>query len=262
MKLDKIIYNKKDQIAWIILNDPSIRNPITGPMADELEYCINDCADDPEVRAVVIQGMGKSFSAGGNLQIMKQRIDAGNSNNRSSIRKLAAIFNRIREMGKPVIASIQGSAAGAGLSLALACDFRIVTQDCKFTMAFINIGFIADMCSVHSLLKAIGVPRTSDLLFTGRLFSAEEAYQWGLVNQLVASAEQEKATQEFATRMANGPTIAYQYLKKMINQIAYQDVQITMSNELEYQFLCSKTADHKEGVFAFLEKRQPIFTGK
>lgn len=262
MKLEKILYTKKDQVAWIVLNDPEIRNPITGSMANELEYCVTDCSDDPEIRTVVIQGAGKAFSAGGNINMMKQRIDSGESNNRPSVRKLSAIFNIIRGMDKPVIASIQGSAAGAGFSLALACDFRIVTNNSKFTMAFSNIGFIADMCSVHTLIKAIGVPRTTDILFTGRIFSAEEAHQWGLINELVSPEEQQQITQEFAKRMANGPTVAYKYLKKMINQVAYKDIQITMSNELEYQFICSRTEDHREGVTAFLEKRKPVFKGK
>lgn len=262
MELEKIIYKKEHNIAWITLNDPDVRNPITGITADELNYCLEEGGDDDTIRAVVIRGAGKSFSAGGNLQIMKNRIDSGNSNNRPSVRKLSEAFSKLREMGKPVIASIHGSAAGAGLSLALACDFRIVSEGCKFTMAFANIGFIADMGSVQTLLKALGVPRTTELLFTGRIFSDKEAFEWGLINNLVPADELEKATREFAERMAAGPTVAYKYLKRMINQIAYQDLQLTISSELEYQYICSHTEDHKEGVYAFYEKRKPVFKGK
>jgi Enoyl-CoA hydratase/carnithine racemase len=262
MNFEKVLYEKKGSVGWITINDSENRNPITGVTADEMNQCLMQCGADDEVRAVVICGVGKAFSAGGNVKEMKEWLDQGKSEICTALYKVQQMFHLIRTMEKPVIAAIQGSAAGAGMGLALCCDFRMVEMGSKFNMAFVNLGFIPDMGCVSTLVRALGVPRTTELCMLGQTFDAEEAYDWGLITEIVSKGELHAATLALAERLAAGPTFAHSKLKAMINQVAYGDIYATFTSEISYQGLCAKTSDHQEGVNAFMEKRKPIFTGK
>lgn len=260
--LEKVVYEKRGSIGWITINDAENRNPITGLTADEMNQVLWECGEDDSVRAVVIRGNGKAFSAGGNVKEMQEQLEQGKSGIRGTLYKVQQMFRLIRTMRKPVIAAVHGSAAGAGLGLALCCDFRIAAEGTKFNIAFVNLGFIPDMGAVQTMVQSIGVPRTTEICMLGRPFSAEEAFQWGMVNELVAESELEAAAISLAEKLAAGPTVAHANLKAMINQAAFSNIGATFEDELNYQFFCSETEDHQEGVQAFLEKRKAIFKGK
>ncbi len=263
MAFEKLNYEQQDGIGWITLNDPENRNIISGVIVDELEQCLDECADNPDVRVIVLKGAGKAFSAGGNINRMQERIAAGRyAEYGTGIRKLSRIVVRLRTIRKPVIAAIHGAAAGGGLNLALACDFRIAAEDTKFVFAFVNIGLVPDVGGPLPLIRMAGVARATELMMTGRRFTASEASDWGLINEAVPLAQLEAATMKLAANLAQGPTLAYGCIKAMINRIAYSGLELELDNEAEYQVLCAGSEDHKEGVHAFLEKRPPKFKGR
>lgn len=262
MDLTKITLEKQAGISFITLNDPDNRNSLSGKTIDELNWCLDECGDDASVRVIILRGAGQAFSAGGNVKSMLERIESGTADYRPGIRKLGMIFSKLRNIRKPIIASIHGAAAGGGLNLALGCDFRVAADDTKFVFAFANIGLIPDVGGPLPLVKAVGVAKATELLMTGRMFSANEALDWGLVNEIVPLDQLEAATMKLATKLANGPTVAYGCIKAMINRSAYAELSMELDCEAEYQALCSKTEDHKEGITAFVEKRKPVFKGR
>ncbi|MDR7868878.1 MAG: enoyl-CoA hydratase-related protein [Sporomusaceae bacterium] len=261
MEAQKVILTKQDSIAYITLNDPENRNALSAATADTLTGLLDECDRDPEVRVVVLRGEGPAFSAGGNVKSMLERLDAGTADYRPGTKKLGTAFIKLRTIRKPVIAAIHGAAAGGGLSLALGCDFRIAAEDTKFVFAFVHIGLIPDVGGPLSLVRILGAAKATELLMTGKLFTAQEAHEWGLVNDVVAAGELAAATLKLATKLASGPTQAYGCIKAMINHVAFNDLDQEIEREAEYQVLCSKTHDHREGVSAFVKKRKPQFTG-
>lgn len=263
MRYEKIICEKQDGIAIITLNDPNNRNTISGSLVEELAACLDSCSDDAETRVIVIRGAGGNFSAGGNINVMKERIDQGRHEEfRPGMRKLGAVASKIRTIRKPIIASIEGAAAGGGLSIALLCDFRVASADAKFIFAFVNIGLIPDCAGLLPLVKIVGAAKATELLMTARLFSGQEAFDMGLVNEAAPADQLEEATLKLARKLAQGPTLAYGRIKALINRTTFSDLELELDNEMEYQLLCAQTEDHKEGIDAFLEKRKPIFQGR
>lgn len=263
MDFQKVIFEKQNGIGFITLNDPGNRNTISGSIVDELNACLDDCSDDKSVRVIVLRGAGPAFSAGGNIQVMKKRIDEGRYEEfNPGLRRLSVLAAKVRGIRKPVIASLHGAVAGGGLSLALLCDFRITTEDAKFIFAFVNLGLIPDCGGLLPLVRMIGAAKATELLMTARLFSGKEALEWGLVNEAVATEQLEAATLKLATKLAQGPTLAYGMIKSLIDRACYSELGMELANEAEYQVLCARTEDHREGVQAFLEKRKPAFQGR
>lgn len=263
MNFEKILYENVAGVGLITLNDPINRNAISGSIVPELGQCLDDCSDDPEVRVIVLRGVGPAFSAGGNIGVMKNRIETGNYQDAAAaMRRLGAVVAKLRNVRKPIIASVQGAAAGGGFSLILHCDFRIVAEDAKLVLPFVNLGLIPDCGGIIPLLSMIGTAKTTELLMTAKMMTGQEALKWGLVNQAVPPEKLDEATMTFANKLANGPTISYGRIKGMINRLAFAGLDWELEMELEYQLLSYTTADHQEGVNAFLEKRKPSFTGK
>ena len=193
---------------------------------------------------------------------MKEDLDRGITRSKLTVMRLGALVLKIRNLRKPVIASVRGPAAGAGCNLALACDFRIASENAYFLESFTKIGLIPDMGGTYFLVKSLGVARTTELLMLGRPLKAQEALSWGLVNRVVPDEQLEEATMELATTLANGATATYGYIKAMINRAAFSGIEAGLDNEAEYQGLCYRTEDHREGVTAFIEKRPPAFKGR
>jgi Enoyl-CoA hydratase/carnithine racemase len=262
MELTKIILEKKDGIAFITLNDPQNRNACGGAMDQELGWCLDDCNANPAVRVIVLRGAGENFSAGGNIKNMRKAFDEGGSDYGVSARRHAAIIAKFRTTRKPIIASIHGSVAGGGLSYALACDFRLAAEDTKFVFAFSRIGLVPDMGASFTLVKMLGPAKATELLMTAKPFTGKKAEEWGLVNEAVAEDKLEEVTIKFARNLAEGPTLAYEGIKALINKVSYEGLDIQMDNEAVYQKVLSFSQDHKEGVIAFLEKRKPVFKGR
>ncbi|MDD5168777.1 MAG: enoyl-CoA hydratase [Syntrophales bacterium] len=258
----KLILEKKEGIAVVTMNSPENMNSITtGSMLDELIQCMDDFVDDDGVKVVVIQGAGRAFSSGGNVKSMKEGFDRGIKRSKLTVMKLGSLALKIRNLRKPVIASVRGPAAGAGCNLALACDFRIAAEDAYFLEAFVKIGLIPDLGGTALLVQSLGVPRATELLMLARPLKAREAYEWGLVNRIVPGDQLQEATMEMARTLAKGATTTYGYIKTMINRAAFSGLEASIDNEVEFQGRCYETDDFREGVTAFVEKRPPVFKG-
>ncbi len=263
MEYSKLLLEKTDGIAVITMNSPENLNSLTtGGMLDQLILCLDDYADDESVKVIVITGAGRAFCSGGNISNMKEGLDKGTRKPRDTARRLGDLALRIRHIRKPVIASVRGPAAGAGCNLALACDFRIVTEKAFFLEAFVKIGLIPDLGGTFFLIKHVGVARATELLMTARPLKAQEAFEWGLVNRIVPDDQLETETMAFARTLAAGASKTYGYIKAMINRAAYQGLEMGLDDEVEYQNICGATEDFREGITAFLEKRPPNFKGR
>lgn len=262
MSFEKLTIEVKNEIATITLNSPDNLNALDPQMIEELIEVLDKCAGDNEIRAVILTAKGNAFCSGGDINALKNALEEAPEKSFGVIRKLGFTALRIRNLKKPVIAAINGAAAGAGFNLALACDFRICTEETKFVQAFVNIGLVSDMGGVHFLTQMLGAAKATELLMTGRTVSSKEAKEIGLVNQVVASDELEKASKELAATLASGPTKSLGKLKTLINRSAFSGLEESLNNELEYQIEAAKTEDFKEGVTAFLEKRKPEFKGE
>jgi len=263
MDYTKLLLTREDGIAVIMLNSPENLNSLTsGGMLDQLIQCLDDYADDDSVKVIIITGAGRAFCSGGDISGMKKGVEAGTRRPREIARRLGDLALRIRNLRKPIIASVRGPAAGAGCNLALACDFRIVTEKAYFLEAFVKIGLIPDMGGTFFLVKHVGVSRATELLMTARPLKAPEAFEWGLVNRIVPDDQLEAETLAFARTLASGASKTYGYIKAMINRAAFQGLELGLDDEVEYQYLCGATEDFREGISAFLEKRPPSFKGR
>lgn len=262
MEFKYVLMEVKDGTAYITLNNPQKKNPINIDTGRELRECFDLCDYDDSIRLVVIRGAGGTFSAGGDINAMKERIDKGIRGTRPVCRVLGETFLRLRNVKKPVIACVEGAAAGAGLALALACDFQIIDEATKCLFAFVNLGFVPDSGATYFVTRAIGTTRATDLFMSGRMFTGREAADWGLFTTAVPSTELEGTLEKYIKKYVNGPTTAYANIKTMINRAQYSSYADGMQSEIELQGMCETTEDFKEAVFAFLEKRKPNFQGR
>jgi len=257
-------YQVLDGVALIALNRPDRLNALTAAMLIELNDVLEQAEGDATVRAVVITGTGRGFSAGQDLTEMREREEAGEASVSADYMEQTyhPIIRRIRRMEKPVIGAINGVAAGAGASLALACDLRIASENASFIQSFVNVGLIPDSGSTFFLPRLVGISRAMELAFTGRRVTAEEAERIGLVNRVVPHDELMDATMELARQLAQGPTKVIGMTKRALNRSWLVDLEEALDYEGELQERARATEDHHEGVAAFLEKRPAKFTGK
>lgn len=262
MDFKHIIYEKHGKVARITLNHPEKKNPLTIDAFRELRECFDLCDYDTEVRAVVLCGAGGAFSAGGDINGMKARIDAGIRGTRQACRAGAESNLRLLNMQKPVIAQIEGAVAGAGLSLALSCDFQIVAETAKCSFSFVNVGFIPDTGCTYLVTRAVGTTRAKELFMSGKRFSGREAADWGLFTEAVSADRVAQRVQEYVDKYSNGPTVAYACIKRMVNRAQFAAFSDGCQTEIDCQGECELTDDYVEAVHAFLEKRKPVFRGK
>jgi len=264
MDLQKLIYNVTDGVAVIRMNSPENLNAIDEQMADELLYVLDQADKDPKVRTVVLKGGKKAFSAGGDTGYFYKLIqDGGKVSLDDIISVMGTVANRIKTLTKMVVTSVNGAAAGAGVSLALAGDFMVCADNAKFILAFVNLGLVPDTGAVYLLSKSIGVHRTLELAVTGRPVTAQEAKELGLAYKVVPSEDLEKTTMEFAKKLAAGPQTAYKNIKKQIYDANFSDYRKWLEEtEAPAQAECSASGDFREGVQAFIEKRKAVFEGK
>ena len=260
MNYENILTENKNNVLVITLNRPENYNAFDEKMRMELLDALKSAERDKLVRAIVIRGAGeKAFSSGQDLKeysIVKKSI-------REIIEKsYNPIIKLIRTIEKPIIGMINGVAAGAGFSIALACDMRIMSSSAKLIQAFVRIGLVADSGSHFFLPRLVGMARAFEYATTGREISAEEALQVGLVNKIFPINELENETLKIATQFAEGPTKAIGIIKRTLNKSLASDLETLLAYEAQMQELASKTEDHAEGVKAFLEKRKAIFLGK
>ena len=264
MSLETIILEDHDHITKLTLNRPSALNAIDDKMGEELLASLKAIEKNEKARCLVITGAGRAFSAGEDVSGLKDRYGAGSypSLGDHLRKKYHPLITRIRSMEKPIIARLNGIAAGSGASIALACDIRVASEEAGLKQAFIGVGLVPDSGSSYFLTRMIGPGRALELIMTGKTVPAKEAETLGLINKVVPAAELDKYTNELAQKLATGPTKAIGLSKRMVNRVTSLELSEAMEYEALNQDIAGKTSDHLEAVSAFLEKRQPKFSGK
>jgi 2-(1,2-epoxy-1,2-dihydrophenyl)acetyl-CoA isomerase len=259
---DVLLTEDTNGVRLLTLNRPDAFNSLNVALKERLIAALRDTAADDTVRAVVVTGAGRSFCAG---QDLKEHVAHLESDDPAPLRTVEEHFNpmirAVTTMPKPIIAAVNGSAAGAGASLAYACDLRIAAADAKFLMAFANVGLSADSGASWTLPRLIGYGRAMEMLLLAEPVAAEEALRIGMVNRVVAAGEAAGAAKELAERMAAGPTSAYARIKETMLAAAAEGLDEALAVESGAQAEAGQTADHREAVAAFVAKRNPNFTG-
>ena len=262
MNLETLLFSIEDNIATITLNRPDAANAMNPTMARELSQLAIACDESADVRAVVIRASGKMFCAGGDLGAFSEAGDEVSALIKEMAGDLHMGISRLSRMDAPVIAAINGTAAGAGFSLAIAADLTVSVDSAKFVMAYTNAGLSPDGSSTYFLPRRIGDRRARELMLTNRVLSAEEALAWGIINQVVPEDELDSSVATLAATIAAGPTRAFGQVKSLLNSSFDNGLETQMELESRGIAAMSSTADGKEGIAAFLEKRKPKFTGK
>ncbi len=256
-----ILYSIADGVCTITLNRPDVYNAFNEQMKKELNEGLKEAERDAAARCLVIRGSGtKAFCSGG--QDLKEHSGAKRSLKESLDKSYNPMIRRIRNMEKPVIGMINGVAAGAGCSLALACDMRLMSSSAKLIEVFIRIGLVPDSGSHWFLSRLVGMSRAFEYAATGRDIPAEEAERVGLVNRVLPPEELEAETVSLARTLAQAPTKAIGLIKRTLNKSLSGDLESILEYEALIQQIASETEDHREGLRAFLEKRPPVFQGR
>jgi len=260
---ETIAVDTADHVCTITLNRPDVYNAFSDQLTTELAESLKQAERDKLVRVVVITGAGKAFSSGQDLGELKERYVPGYvpELSRDIRKRYNPIIKRVCQMPKPVIAAVNGVAAGAGCSLALACDLRIASEHATFIEVFVNVGLIPDSGSSYFLPRLVGHARAMELCCTGRKVKADEAERLGLVNKVVPAASLMDETMQLAGTLAGMPAKAIALTKRLFNQSLGNDLDDQLEAEAYAQETAGLTSDHMEGVTAFLEKRKPEFTG-
>ncbi|MDR5708283.1 MAG: enoyl-CoA hydratase-related protein [Armatimonadota bacterium] len=250
-------YEVREGVATITLNRPEVHNALNRQMLADLRAALREAEQDVRVRCLVLTGAGKAFCAGQDLRELEEDQDVLD-HLREQVNPLVL---HLRRMEKPVLAAVNGVAAGAGWSLALACDLRMASSDARFLTAFTQVGLVPDAGSTYFLPRLVGLGRAFELCALSDPLSAEEALRWGLVNWVVPADELRERAGEVARRLALGPTRAYGLLKRALLRSLEADLPSVLEYEAMLQKVASCTEDHREGRRAFWEKRPPHFTG-
>ena len=255
-----LLFEKKGNIAYLTLNRPEKYNSINQELAFAIQSAFDDCAQDKTIRAIVLSGTGKAFCAG---QDLGEVVDPnGPALNDIVSKHYNPIVMRIRDIELPVIAAVNGIAAGAGANIALACDVVLAKESASFLQAFSKIGLIPDSGGTYTLPRLIGQARASALMMLGEKVSAKEAMEMGMIYKAIPDEEYDAVVEKISTKLANMPTKGLAYTKKLLNLTAINSMEDQLAAEYEYQTKAGMTADYKEGVNAFLEKRKAEFIGE
>jgi 2-(1,2-epoxy-1,2-dihydrophenyl)acetyl-CoA isomerase len=263
-----LLSNLDEGVLTLTLNRPEARNAMSDAMNQALGAQLAWAELDPAVKCVVLTGAGKGFCAGGDVKGMADRgdgsgapttIDAAIHRQRINQRATAG---RLFKMPKPTIASLPGAAAGAGFSLALACDLRIMARTAILTTAFARVGFSGDYGGTYFLTQLVGSAKARELYYLSERVSAEDALALGLANWVCEPDELSARTAEIARRLAAGPTVAYRYMKENLNRAMAGEVDDCLDLEATHHVHCAATHDHREAARAFVEKREPVFQGR
>jgi len=247
-------------VLTIVMNRPGVYNAVNEQMKKDLLGVFRDAEQEQAVRSIVLRGAGdRAFCSG---QDLKEHAGSRRSLRDSLERSYNPLIRTMRTIEKPVIGMINGIAAGAGCSIALACDLRIMVSTAKLTEVFVRIGLVPDTGSHWILPRLVGMTRAFEYMATGRDISAEEAERVGLVNRAVPPELLEQETMTLATSLASAPTRAIGLIKRTLNRALTLDLDALLSYEARIQEIAARTEDHREGLRAFLEKRAPRFTGR
>lgn len=251
----------EDWVSTITISRPEKGNAFIMRTYKEIKEALEYCGNNPNVGAVVITGAGKNFSAGGDIADFQERIESGTYLVPDEVWEANEMTQAVRKCPKPVIAMVNGAAAGAGCSLALASDFRVVSSQSKLIFAFINMALPGDCGIMYFCMLHLGLSKTSELLMSGGTVDGEEAKRLGLAAILTEPEKLEEETYAFARKMAAKPLYAIKWQKEMLNRHFMKDMDAFTADEAQAIGECSRTEDFTEAVTAFLEKRKPQFQG-
>jgi len=250
-------------ITTITLNRPEKLNALAGHMRRDLAEALEDAGSDRSVHVVVITGAGRGFCAGADVRAMAQLLEDKDEDEFARLLGTARrVISAIRQMTKPVIASINGPASGAGFNLALACDLRIASSDATFSESFVRVGLHPDWGGTYFLPRLVSPNKACELFFLGETIDAEEAQRLGIINFVVPPSELEAETRKLAQRLLAAPAISIAAAKQAVYVSQASELEEMLRFENEAQLRCFASEDAREGMRAFLEKRSPKFTGK
>lgn len=272
MSQDVLYEMRGDGVALVTLNRPESLNAMGGDLLPLLARYVEEASADRDVRCIVLTGAGRAFCAGGDVKAMGQRRNEGEPQEQSPAELVEGPVAGLRQsqdrtalllhtMPKPTIAMVNGHAVGAGLSLALACDIRIASDRAKFGTAFRNVGMSGDFGGSYFLSRLVGAGKARELYFTADIIDAETADSIGMVNRVVPHERLEEETMALAAKLAAGPTAAYARMKQNLNLAGHGDLKTVMDQEALNMILSGMSADSREAVRAFIEKREPRFKG-
>jgi enoyl-CoA hydratase/carnithine racemase len=264
MTYECLLYEVKDGIAILTLNRPDRLNALGGTLREDLHDAITRASADSDVRVMILTGAGKGFCAGGDVKAMNENRESGRD--QPLLDKIAPSRDRtllaMRDAPQPIIAAVNGAAAGAGMNLALGCDIRIGSTAANFSQAFVKRGLHPDWGGTYFLPRVVGVAKAAELIFTGDVIDAAEALRLGVISRVVAPEELMPAAQELARKIAAGPPIAIRLAKRALYHNAECDLRQALEFETFAQNICRETDDAAEGIRAFVEKRLASFRGR
>ncbi|WP_310712901.1 enoyl-CoA hydratase-related protein [Nonomuraea sp. 3-1Str] len=257
-----IRYDLTDSVATVTLDRPEAMNSLTAEVKSALLEALRRAAGDDQVRAVLLTGSGRAFCAGQDLREHADNLEAGRGLAGTVREHYNPLVELITTMAKPVVAAVNGVAAGAGASLAFACDLRIASERAKFALAFSGIGLAPDSGASWTLQRLVGAGRAAELMLLGEPVDAARALELGLVTRVVPPDDVLKAAGELAVRLAQGPTRAYAATKRALAYAATHTLPEALELEALLQDECAATRDHRDATRAFLAKERPSFTGR
>jgi enoyl-CoA hydratase/carnithine racemase len=259
---EHIILSETEGIFRITLNRPDKLNAFIGHMRRDLAEALEHAGSDRTIRVVVITGAGRAFCAGGDVGFMAELMKRGDSEEFARILGAGRrVITAIRQMTKPVVAAVNGPASGAGCNLAFACDLRIAAATATFSQSFLKVGLHPDWGGTYFLPRLVTPAKACEMFFLGEIIDAEEALRLSIVNRVVAPEKLEEATEELAQKLRAAPPIAIAAAKQALYMSEKEDLEDMLRYETEAQLRCFESEDGHEGVRAFLEKRDPKFTG-
>ena len=261
MDFTTLSYEQREGVGVVLFQKPDRLNPISEKFLEELIEVLRQAKRDQSVRAMVLSGSGRAFSAGGDLGDLRPGFDGVNG----FVQHMELVNHGIMELmefEKPVIAAVNGAAVGAGMNLALACDIVFASEKAKFSEIFGQLGLSVDLAGTYLLPRLVGRSKAKELVFSYRMIDAAEALEMGIVNWVVPHEQLMTIVMDYAKQLAKGPTLAFKLAKKLIDRSFETDVKTMLDLEQMAQALCANSKDHKEGVDAFFDKRIASFRGE